>query len=152
MAAQDAGRRVSALFGQSREDMRRTWLEAWRRGRDGLPVTPLEAQLVDVIREHPEYHGWLERGDEALHAQFTPEGGVTNPFLHLSMHLALREQVGTDRPAGIAALHTRLAARYGRMDAEHRMMEALGKALWEAQRAGRLPDERAYLEDLRRLG
>ena len=143
---------MSALFGQSREDMRRTWLEAWRRGRDGLPVTPLEAQLVDVIREHPEYHGWLERGDEALRAQFTPEGGVTNPFLHLSMHLALGEQVGTDRPAGIAALHARLAARHGRMDAEHRMMEALGRALWEAQRAGRLPDERAYLEDLRRLG
>lgn len=143
---------MSALFGQSREDMRRTWLEAWRRGRDGLPVTPLEAQLVDVIREHPEYHGWLERGDEALHAQFTPEGGVTNPFLHLSMHLALREQVGTDRPAGIAALHARLAVRHGRMDAEHQMMEALGRVLWEAQRAGRLPDERAYLEDLRRLG
>lgn len=142
---------MSVLFGQSREDMRRTWLEAWRRGRDGLPVSPLEAQLVDVIREHPEYHAWLERGEEALNAQFTPEGGLTNPFLHLSMHLALREQVGTDRPGGIAALHARLAARHGRMEAEHRMMEALGRALWEAQRAGRLPDERTYLEDLRRL-
>jgi len=142
---------MSALFGQSRDDMRRTWLDAWRRGRDGLPVSPLEAQLVDVIREHPEYHAWLERGDEALHAQFTPEGGVTNPFLHLSMHLALREQVSTDRPRGIARIHARLAARGNAHDAEHRMMEALGKALWEAQRAGRMPDERAYLEDLERL-
>jgi hypothetical protein len=84
-------------------------------------------------------------------AEFTPEGGVGNPFLHLSMHLALREQVGTDRPAGIARVHAKLAARHGRMDAEHRMMEALGRALWDAQRAGGLPDENAYLEELRRL-
>jgi hypothetical protein len=142
---------MSALFGQSREDMRRAWLEAWRRGREGLPVSPLEAQLVDVIREHPEYHGWLERGEAAIAAEFTPEGGATNPFLHLSMHLALREQVGTDRPSGIAGLHAKLAARHGRMEAEHRMMDALGRAIWEAQRAGRLPDERAYFEDLSRL-
>jgi hypothetical protein len=63
----------------------------------------------------------------------------------------LREQVGTDRPTGIARVHAKLAARHGRMDAEHRMMESLGRALWDAQRAGRLPDENAYLEELRRL-
>ena len=142
---------MSPFFGESREGLRRGWLDAWRRGRDGVPLTPLEAQLFEVLSEHPEYHAWLEQGDAALAAEFAPEGGLGNPFLHLSMHLALREQVGTDRPQGIARVHARLAARHGRMEAEHRMMEALGKALWEAQRAARLPDERAYLEDLQRL-
>ena len=142
---------MSPFFDHSRDALRRGWLDAWRRSRDGLPLTPLEAQLVDVLQGHPEYHAWLEQGECALTAEFTPESGVGNPFLHLSMHLALREQVGTDRPAGIARVHARLAARHGQMEAEHRMMEALGRALWEAQRAERSPDERAYLEDLRRL-
>lgn len=139
------------FYGQSRDDLRRGWLHAWQRARDGALLTALETQLVTLIREHPEYHAWLERGDAALQAEFRPDGGTTNPFLHLSMHLALREQVSTDRPSGIARVHARLTARSDAHAAEHRMMEALGKALWEAQRAGRAPDERGYLEDLLRL-
>jgi hypothetical protein len=139
------------LFGNSRDELRRMWLQAWQRAEAGSVLTALETQLVTLVREHPEYHDWLQRGDAALQAEFSPQAGTVNPFLHLSMHLALREQVSTDRPAGIARIHTRLAARSDAHAAEHRMMEALGKALWEAQRAGRMPDERAYLEDLQRL-
>jgi hypothetical protein len=139
------------LFGNSRDSLRRGWLEAFKKSQAGALLTALETQLADLIREHPEYHAWLEHGDEALHAEFSPESGGTNPFLHLSMHLALREQVSTNRPQGIARIHAALAARSDAHDAEHRMMEALGKALWEAQRAGRMPDERSYLEDLERL-
>lgn len=139
------------FFGNSRDELRRGWLQAWQRSRAGGVLTALETQLVAVLDEHPEYHAWLEAGENALQAEFTPEGGTTNPFLHLSMHLALREQVSTDRPRGIARIHSRIAARSDAHKAEHQMMEALGKALWEAQRAGRAPDERAYLEDLERL-
>ena len=68
------------------------------------------------------------------------------------MHLAIREQVGTDRPPGIRAIHAALARRLGDVhEAEHRMIECLGEALWNAQRAGTAPDETAYLEALRRL-
>jgi hypothetical protein len=136
---------------QTREQLRRDWLRAWQRRLQGEPLTPLEAQLADLIELHPEYHDWLERGDEALHAEFSPEGGRTNPFLHLSMHLALREQVATNRPTGIRTVHDKLTARSDAHQAEHMMMEALGRALWEAQRAGRMPDEQRYLEDLQRL-
>lgn len=139
------------FYGNSRDELRRGWLQAWQRAREDQVLTALELQLVAVLRDHPEYHDWLERGDQVLQAEFAPEGGKTNPFLHLSMHLALREQVSTDRPAGIARVHASLAARSDAHEAEHKMMEALGKALWEAQRAGRAPDERAYLEDLQRL-
>jgi hypothetical protein len=139
------------FFDKTRDDLRRDWLTAWQRHAAQLPLTPLEAQLVDLIALHPEYHTWLERGDAVLQQEFSPEGGRINPFLHLSMDKALREQVGTDRPQGIRAVHARLAARSDVHDAEHQMMEALGRALWEAQRAGRMPDERLYLEELQRL-
>lgn len=139
------------LFSSSRDDLRRGWLDAWQRARAGTILTPLETQISSIVGEHPEYHAWLERGDAALHADFRPEDGNVNPFLHLSMHLALREQVNTNRPAGIGAVHATLGKRLGIHEAEHRMMEALGRALWDAQRAGRAPDERAYLEELQRL-
>lgn len=138
--------------GQSREQLRRAYLEAWRKHRERLPVEPLEAQIADVIAEHPEYHAWLEGGEAALAADFTPEGGRENPFLHLGLHLAIRDQVATDLPPGIAAVHRGLSARLGGShEAEHRMLEVLAETLWEAQRAGTAPDERRYLERLRTL-
>lgn len=137
--------------GQGREALRRRYLDAWRRRRDGLPLEPLDAAIADVIELHPEYQALLE--DEAAVAQdFTVEQGRVNPFLHMSLHLGLREQLATRRPAGIEQLHARLASRLGSVhDAEHRMIEVLAETLWEAQRAGRAPDEGAYLERLRRL-
>ena len=106
------------------------------------PLEPLEAQLAAVIAEHPEYVGWLESGEEALSAEFTPEGGRENPFLHMGLHLAIREQVATDRPAGIARVHQELRQRTGSAHAaEHAMIEALAETLWEAQRSGAAPDE-----------
>jgi len=139
------------LFGNSRDQLRWGWLQAWQRARAGSLLTALETQLVILIREHPEYRDWLERGETALNTEFSPAGGQSNPFLHLSMHLALREQVATDRPTGGARIHRTLAIKTDAHSAEHAMMEALGNALWESQRAGRAPDERSYLEDLERL-
>ncbi len=128
------------------------YIESWRKFQAGLPLEPLEAQVAEVIAEHPEYHALLEAGEATLDAQFPPESGVSNPFLHMGLHLALREQVVTDRPSGIARIHARLAQREGsRLAAEHQMLEVLAQMLWEAQRAGRPPDESVYLERLARL-
>jgi uncharacterized protein DUF1841 len=143
---------MPVFAGQNREQMRRMYLEAWRKFSARAPLEPLEAQLAAVIAEHPEYVAWLEAGEQALAADFTPEGGRENPFLHMGLHLAIREQVSTNRPAGIADIHEKLSARLGGAHAaEHAMLEPLAEALWEAQRAGRMPDEQAYLERLRRL-
>jgi hypothetical protein len=138
--------------GQSRDELRRAYLAAWRKFRAGEPLQPLEAQIASVVAEHPEYHGWIEKGEAALASEFTPEGGQTNPFLHLGLHLAIRDQVATDRPRGVADAHAALVRRTGDAhEAEHRMLEVLGETLWEAQRSGRAPDEAAYLERLRLL-
>lgn len=136
----------------SREELRRRYVTAWQRHRDGLPLEPLDAQIADVIALHPEYQALLEAPD-ALTRDFTVEQGRINPFLHMGLHLGLREQLATDRPAGIRQLHTRLAQRLGDSHAaEHRMVDVLAETLWEAQRSGRPPDEATYLERVRRLG
>lgn len=137
---------------QSREQLRQVYVDAWRKHREGLPMQPLEAQVADVIALHPEYQAALEDSQRALDKDFSPESGQSNPFLHMGLHLAVRDQIATDRPAGIRAAYQQLAARMGSQhDAEHQIIECLAQALWEAQRAGRPPDEQAYLQQVRRL-
>jgi hypothetical protein len=133
-----------------RDRLREMYAAAWRRHREGLPLEPLHAQIVAVIELHPEYHAVLESGVEARARDYTPEGGATNPFLHMGLHLGVREQVGTDRPAGIRAVHAALVRQLGDAHAtEHRMCECLAEALWQSQVSGRPPDEAAYLAALR---
>jgi hypothetical protein len=134
-----------------RDELRRQYVDAWRRQREGLPLMPLDAQIAAVVALHPEYHAVLESQDSAA-GDYSVEGGQSNPFLHMGLHLALREQLGTRRPAGIELVYQRLARRLGDVhEAEHRMIEVLAQALWEAQRAGRAPDEQRYLERLQGL-
>jgi hypothetical protein len=137
---------------QSRDELRRVYVEAWRKRRAGLPIEPLEAQVADVIALHPEYHAALERSEDAVGRDYTPEGGQSNPFLHMGLHLAVRDQIATDRPAGLRQAFERVAARVGSAhEAEHRIIECLAEAMWEAQRSGRPPDEAAYLQRVLRL-
>lgn len=143
---------MPVFSGQNREQLRQMYLEAWRKYNAGLPLQPLEAQIAAVIAEHKEYVPLLESGPQALSADFTPEGGRENPFLHMGLHLAIREQVATDRPRGIAPIHQALSERLGDPHAaEHAMLEPLAETLWESQRSGRIPDEQRYLERLRNL-
>lgn len=138
--------------GQNREQMRQMYLDAWRKYTARQPLEPLEAQLAAVIAEHPEYVPLLESGPQVLDSDYTPEGGRENPFLHMGLHLAIREQVATDRPPGIAQIHHSLSQRLGDPHAaEHAMLERLAETLWESQRSGRAPDEQRYLERLRSL-
>lgn len=136
------------LFTQDRTELRRFYSETWKKARSGLELEPLEKQVADVIEEHPEYHALLSN----LEKDFTPEDGQINPFLHMSMHLALREQVGTDRPSGIAMLTRSLLLKHqdGHV-VEHLMLECLGEMLWSSQRNQSLPNEAAYMECLKRL-
>ena len=135
----------------SREALRGRYAAAWQRRCEGLPLEPLDAQIADVIDLHPEYQALLQ-DPASLDAGFTVEEGRINPFLHMGLHLGLREQIATRRPPGIEQVAARLAARLGDgHEAEHRMIEVLAETLWEAQRAGRAPDEAAYLEKLRGL-
>lgn len=139
------------MFAPSQLEVRRFFCQTYRKHRDKLPLTPMEAIASDWIEQHPEYHEELADEDAALAAVYTVEDGRTNPFLHLSMHLSISEQVSIDQPAGIRPAFESLAARLGSAHAaQHEVMECLGTMLWEAQRAGRPPDGAAYVDCVRR--
>lgn len=138
------------IFGQDRSELRKMYADAWQKHVDQRPLSPLEAQIAAVIAAHPEYHADVT--DDDLERDYSPEGGRSNPFLHMGLHLGIREQVGTDRPAGIAKIHATLLQKTGDPHAaEHEMIEALAETLWEAQSANSAPDEQKYLQRLQAL-
>jgi len=138
------------IFGQDRNELRKMYADAWLKRCNKQPLTPLETQIADVVEMHPEYHD--EVSSENLNRDYTPDGGQTNPFLHMGLHLGIREQVSTNRPAGIAAICQALAAQKGDIhSAEHEMIECLAETLSEAQSQNQPPDEHKYLERLQRL-
>jgi len=134
----------------SRDQLREMYRSAWRKFKGQHTLSPIEKQIAAVISEHPEYRVIVESAAADL-ANYSPRGGQLNPWLHMGLHLAIREQVATNRPAGIAEVHARLAKLAGAHEAEHRMLDVLAEQMWDAQRSGRPPDENAYLERLRSL-
>ncbi len=139
------------MFAQSRDETRQLFCTVFNKVQQSIALDPLEQQIADVINLHPEYHKLLADVNVSLKHEFTPEQGQTNPFLHMGMHLAIREQVSTDRPTGIREYYSQLLKKLGESETEHRMMECLGTSLWDAQRSNSLPDEQAYLECIHRL-
>jgi len=140
------------MFTNDRTKMRKVFTEAWRKHQDKLPMEPLEQVIANILEQHPEYHNLMKDPEAALDKDFTPEGGQSNPFLHMSMHIAIQEQLSTNRPAGIAELYQQITQQIGDPhEAEHQIMECLGQMLWEAQRENRMPDEKAYLSAVKSL-
>ena len=139
------------MFNPSRREAREFFFEAWRKHRKREPLTPLEGMAIDVVLMHPEYHPVLDDPDQYLDRDYLPDFGDTNPFLHMSMHLAVAEQLSIDQPPGIRAAHQRLLERNGEShDALHAILECLAETIWHAQRAGSSPDGKAYLDCLAR--
>ena len=138
------------MFTPSSHDVRRFFCEAYRKRRAGEILTPLDAIAADWIDQHPEYHDALRDADEAVARDYSVEGGQANPFLHLSMHLSITEQISIDQPRGIRGAFEALAARVGEHDAHHEIMECLGETIWTSQRSGLPPDQDAYIDCIRR--
>lgn len=137
------------MFNPSRDQVREFFIETWRKHRANEVLTPLEAIALDWIIEHPEYHGDLESPD-AMTTEYDVEKGRTNPFLHLSMHLAIAEQLSIDHPPGIRRAYQQLTARSDAHHAAHEIMECLGQVVWEAQRLGTPLDSDTYIDLIRR--
>lgn len=143
------------MFNPSREQARRFLIDAWRKRCEGLPATPLETLAADIAAIHPEYHALLETSgaalEDALERDWSPAAGELNPFLHLSLHLAIEEQLAIDQPPGIAGAFKDLLARRGdRHEALHDVLEALAETIWRSQRDGTPMDGALYLDLLRR--
>ena len=139
------------MFGNDRDAMRRYYRQSWQKFQLKQPLDALEQQIAQVVAEHPEYHHLLADDERTLQHTYRPEEGRTNPFLHMGLHLGIREQAATNRPLGILALYQQLTSKFGTLEAEHRMMECLAQSLWQAQRNNTAPDEVAYIECLKNL-
>ena len=139
------------LFNPSRDEVRQFFCGAWQKQLTGGVLTPIEMIACSWIKLHPEYHAILT-SNEALSHEFTPEQGQTNPFLHLSMHLSISEQISIDQPPGIKLVAEQLTRKLdSEHEAQHQIMECLGRALWESQRNGQALDAHAYIESIRKL-
>lgn len=139
------------MFTPSKDDVRRFFCEAWAKQASGALLTDLEAIAVDWMVQHPEYHEVLRDLEQALTRDYSVASGTSNPFLHLSMHVSIEEQVAIDQPIGIRAAFAQLAQRLdSRHEAMHQVMECLGQALWQSQRDGRPIDGVAYVEAVKR--
>ena len=139
------------FYSDNRDDIRNTYYAVWQKYQAKQSVTALEQQILEVIIAHPEYHDLLEK-QQGVAREYLPELGETNPFLHMGLHLALREQVTTNRPKGISRIYQSLCQKYNsNLEAEHAMMEHLVEAMWQSQRDNALPDEKKYLKQLKKL-
>jgi uncharacterized protein DUF1841 len=138
------------MFDPSRDQVRDTFFTAWRKYRGGEPLVGVESLALDVILLHPEYHDLLASPARYREKDYSDEA---NPFLHMSLHLALEEQLSIEQPPGIAERFRTLLARRGeRHEALHQAIECLALVLWQAQRRGAPPDAAAYLQCLERAG
>ena len=135
------------MFNPTRDQSRQFLFDVWEKHRAGAALTPLESLALSIVLEHPEYHAILDDRERNIDREWKPEGGETNPFLHLAMHLAIEEQVSIDQPPGIRAAVQSLAAHHGNMhDARHDVMDCLAEMIWNVQRNGAAFDNATYLE------
>jgi hypothetical protein len=139
------------MFNPSRDEARRFLVDAWAKFRAGAPLTDLEKIAAGLVAMHPEYHATFEDPERYAARDFAPETGDVNPFLHVSLHLAVAEQLAIDQPPGIRAQFERIrAARGDEHAALHAVLECLGEVVWHAQRHRTPPDAKRYLDCLAR--
>lgn len=133
------------MFKPSREQARQFFFDTWRNHQAHAVLSDLEKLALEILLLHPEYHALLSAADSARERDFPPELGASNPFLHLSLHLALREQLSIDQPAGVRQAYAQLQAHYqDEHRAQHRMMECLAEMLWQAQNTHATLDPQIY--------
>ncbi len=141
------------FYGETIQETRQIFFSSWNKYQNKKPLLLLEEQVVQVILAHPEYHSFVENPEKFHEHAYYPEFGETNPFLHMGLHLAIREQIATDRPVGISNAYNQLIKKFSDpLHVEHLMMEQLAECLWLSQKNNQPPNENDYLNTLESLG
>jgi Domain of unknown function (DUF1841) len=139
------------IFNPSRDQVRDFFVETWRKFRFGNPLTPIEQMAIEIVHAHPEYHAVLEHPNYRSLTYF-PEQGETNPFLHMSLHLSILEQISINQPQGIREIYETLQSRMGNdADAQHLLMECLAEIIWQSQRNKVPLDQDQYLSHIKNV-
>ncbi|SFZ78197.1 DUF1841 family protein [Chitinimonas taiwanensis] len=139
------------MFNPSRDQARQFLFDTWAKHKQQAALTDLERIAFAVLTRHPEYQPIVDAPERYRDKDYLPEFGETNPFLHMSMHLAIEEQLSIDQPTGVRALYRALCEHSGdEHRAQHEMMDCLAEMIWQAQRSGTGPDGALYLACMRR--
>jgi hypothetical protein len=139
-----------SLFNPSRDEVRTFFFEAWSKFKAHQSLTDLEKIALGVMHMHPEYHSILNQPEQFKHQDYFPEFGETNPFLHMSLHLSLLEQISINQPIGITGIYTELKTKHqNEHDAQHAVLECLAETIWQAQRSNTSMDSAHYLQLLK---
>lgn len=137
------------FYGDTIQETRQLFFSSWEHYLQKKPLSPLEQQIVQVLIDHPEYQHIIEHSNKFQEHTYYPELGETNPFLHMGLHLAVREQIATNRPEGITGAFQQLMQKYKEpLAVEHLIMEQLAECLWLSQKNNLPPDEQQYLTRL----
>ena len=137
------------MFNPTRDQARQFFFDTWKKFRAQQPLSDMESSALGILQQHPEYHTMLDNPARYLDQDYLPEFGETNPFLHLSMHLAIAEQLSIDQPPGVKTHYQQLLSKNAAAhDAQHAVMECLAEMIWQAQRNNTAPDAVLYLSCL----
>ena len=136
-----------SLFNPSRDEVRDFFFEAWAKFSAQKPLTDLEKIALGVMHMHPEYHAILNAPEQFKSQEYFPEFGETNPFLHMSLHISILEQISINQPIGIAGIYAQLKLKHqNEHDAQHDILECLGEVIWQAQRNNSALDGNNYVQ------
>lgn len=139
------------MFNPSRDQARQFFFNTWTKYQAQQPLEGAENLALEAMLSHPEYHSLLNQPGRYLDKDYTPESGVTNPFLHLSMHMAIAEQLSIDQPPGIRNRHEQLLKIHNDpMQAQHEIMDCLAEMIWQSQRHGGQYNPSIYFDCLDR--
>lgn len=139
------------IYSQDRNQLRQVFFQVWEKHQAGETLDAMETILANIIQEHPEYHGLLAEKGKNLEKDYHPEMGETNPFLHLSLHIAIQEQLSIDQPPGIRELYQKLQNKLSDShQVEHLIMDCLGEMIWKSQKYQTLPDQNEYLNCIKK--
>jgi len=139
------------LYGEKREDLRNTFFEVMRKHNNNEFLDPLEKKILHILVQHKEYRSFFENPEKNLDKDFLPELDEANPFLHISLHLTLLEQISIDQPIGITKLYKQCIKVFGDLhEAEHCIMNSLAIGLNDLQKTKSPFDEKKYFKRIKR--
>ncbi len=141
-----------SIFNPSRDQVRQFFFDTWAKFQQQQALSDLEKIALEVIQMHPEYHAILSKPAQYAHQEYFPEMGETNPFLHMSLHLSVIEQIGINQPTGIAKIYANLQSKYhDAHQAQHAILDCLAETIWQAQRNQTPLDSAHYLHLLNKI-
>jgi Domain of unknown function (DUF1841) len=136
-----------SLFNPSRDEVREFFFTSWNKFKKNLTLTDLEKISLSVIHMHPEYHIILDAPEKIMHQEYFPEFGETNPFLHMSLHLSIYEQISINQPIGIVGIYEKLKNKHQDEHlAQHDILDCLAECIWSAQKNNTSLDANYYVQ------